>query len=221
MEENPEVIIVLFRTTNKKNTNKKNKLPSINPINTLKSLRSDDCTVLTYADRLTEGQKEVKALSSIFRQTEAHGNAETFLEILEASLEFDPEQIVYFLEDDYLHRPGWSKIIKEGLEIADYVSLYDHPDKYGKGPESLMYTKSTHWKFTVSTTMTFATKVKTLVYDKPIFDQLVVTGNPPDHQLFSILTQKLHRRLATPIPGYATHGEVDLLSPCIDWDEII
>jgi outer membrane scaffolding protein for murein synthesis (MipA/OmpV family) len=62
------------------------------------------------------------------------------------------------------------------LELgASFVSLYDHPDKYlppsqggnpyceGGAEDTRVYlTKSTHWKITNSTTMTFAATVSTL-----------------------------------------------------------
>lgn len=42
-----------------------------------------------------------------------------------------PDTFVYFLENDYLHRPEALKVLMEGFGTgADYVSLYDHPDKY-------------------------------------------------------------------------------------------
>ena len=40
---------------------------------------------------------------------------------------------VYFVENDYIHRPDSLKILLEGLEIAEYVTLYDHLDKYING----------------------------------------------------------------------------------------
>ena len=43
------------------------------------------------------------------------------------------DDCVYFLEDDYIHRSTALTVLKEGLERAHYVSLYDHPDKYIPG----------------------------------------------------------------------------------------
>ena len=37
----------------------------------------------------------------------------------------------YFVENDYLHHSNARNILLEGFTVgADYVSLYDHPDKY-------------------------------------------------------------------------------------------
>ena len=46
---------------------------------------------------------------------------------------------VYFVEDDYLHHPRSYEILIEGLELgADYITLYDHPDKYFDGGNPLI-----------------------------------------------------------------------------------
>ena len=59
-----------------------------------------------------------------------HG-AGTFNIALDKALKFDDEEIVYFLENDYLHLQNSQNAIIEGLTFADYTTLYDHPDKYG------------------------------------------------------------------------------------------
>jgi len=59
-----------------------------------------------------------------------HG-AGTFNLALDEALEYSDDDIVYFIENDYLHKPESVKILKEGFELgASFVALYDHPDKY-------------------------------------------------------------------------------------------
>jgi hypothetical protein len=134
----------------------------------------------------------------------------------------------------------------EGLQIADYVTLYDHPDKYidGINPQvknggentKVFLTSSSHWKFTNSTTMTFASKVSTLRRDALLFKLFTVgivkknipflkilrtKRTPRDYRIFSYLIKFKSRRLISPIPGYSTHGESKYMSPLIDWDKYI
>jgi hypothetical protein len=129
-----------------------------------------------------------------------------------------------------LHKLNSEDILKEGFDIgADYVSLYDHPDKYidGANPfvESggeitrVMLSKSCHWKLTNSTTMTFAAKVKTLKEDEEILRSFTNGTHPHDFQMFLALRDK-GRSLITPIPGYATHGETQWLSPLTNWKQL-
>ena len=145
---------------------------------------------------------------------------------------FPKDEIVYFVEDDYLHRSGFIQILKEGMEIADYVTLYDHPDKYldadkggnayvaGGGEVTRVYrTKSTHWKLTNSTTMTFATTVKTLEEDWDVWEKATETSHPNDFGAFIELAHK-QRHLVSPIPAYSTHCEIAWGSPGIDWKEL-
>lgn len=136
------------------------------------------------------------------------------------------DDIIYFVEDDYMHLPGSIEILREGLNTlsADYLTLYDHADKYMPGyyeryargfPIQLFHTKSTHWRTTPSTTNTYAMKFKTLKKDIDIH----ITYTYTDHQKFLILWNK-GSSLISPIPGYSTHSEVGLLSPVISWHKV-
>lgn len=96
------------------------------------------------------------------------GNMGAFKLARDLALEYNDDEIAYLVEDDYLHSPRSPKVIREGLSLADYVSLYDHPEKYGKnghfvsgGGEvsRVVVTASAHWKYTTHTTLTFAGRV--------------------------------------------------------------
>jgi len=159
-----------------------------------------------------------------------HG-AGTFNLALTEALQYDENEIVYFIENDYLHKPNSFEILLEGFKLgADYISLYDHPDKYmnnGGNPyieyggevTRVMLSESCHWKLTNSTTMTFAAKVKTLYEDEEILREWTNTTHPNDFQMFLALRNK-NKALITPIPGYATHGETAWLSPLTNWNDI-
>jgi hypothetical protein len=165
-------------------------------------------------------------------QSVGHG-AGTFNIALDKALTYNDDDIVYFIENDYLHKPDSANIIREGFELgASFVALYDHPDKYldpGKGgnpycaggaEDTRVYlTDSCHWKITNSTTMTFAAKVSTLKRIEPILRKHTSGTHPDDFQMFLELRQQ-GELLITPIPGYATHGETAWLSPLTDWSKI-
>lgn len=228
MAQDTGKITVLYRMAEHdvKNT-QKTKPAWINNISCLRNFVDnigENVDIIVFGDRLEKATTDqIDDLNVDLRETTAHGNNETFLEVLDYALEnLSGDDIVYFVEDDYLHRPGAGGLIREGLKRADYVSLYDHPDKYDGRQTRLFLTDSAHWQYTVSTTMTFATKVKTLAFDEKIIRMCTNTdnGNPADHWLFSTLTGQYQRRLATPIPGYATHGETNFLSPTIEWSRL-
>lgn len=158
-----------------------------------------------------------------------HG-AGTFNLALDIALRFDDETIVYFVENDYLHKEGSDKVLVEGMQIGyNYVALYDHPDKYMNGANPfvedggevtrVMLSKSCHWKITNSTTMTFAAQVKTLREDESILREYTSGSYPRDFEMFLALRDKGHG-LITPIPGYATHGELAWLTPLTNWSKI-
>lgn len=162
-----------------------------------------------------------------------HG-AGTFNLALDEAFQSPDDKIIYFIENDYLHKPNSPNIIKEGFDLgASFVSLYDHPDKYispsdggnpycdGGAEDTRVYlTNSCHWKITNSTTMTFASKVSTLKRTEPILRKWTNIGHyPQDFKMFLELRDN-NELLITPIPGYSTHGETAWLSPLTNWNEI-
>ncbi|SDH61649.1 hypothetical protein [Propionivibrio dicarboxylicus] len=125
------------------------------------------------------------------------------------------DDIVYVLENDYLHAHGW---VDEVFELSnskikfDYISLYDHPDRY-KMPNNykkstIFVTNTRHWVSAPSTCGTFLFKKSVFNRD---FKYLYSTKN--DHQMFKRLTVKLKRVLLTPIPGLAVHCMSEHLDP--------
>jgi hypothetical protein len=157
--------------------------------------------------------------------------AQSFLNLLNYIIEqkYNDEDIIYFLEDDYLHKPGWVDIMLEGFEHieADYYTLYDHPNKYWNGmwdkfPSYILTTPSTHWRTAVSTTNTYACKFKTLKKHFDIHVQYcdLVEKWVKDHNKFTHLWNS-GSNLVSCIPGYSTHVEDGMLSPIINWENIL
>jgi hypothetical protein len=158
------------------------------------------------------------------------GNAGALKMSLEMAMELPDNDIVYLVEDDFLHMPGSKELILEALEKVDYVSLYDHKDKYIVGPNphvtnlgepsKVFLTKGSHWKLTNSTVQTFATKVRTLKEDKDILWEYNFQGETPDSFRTFIELGSKGRRIASSIPGKATHCHAPWESPLIDWEAV-
>jgi len=169
-------------------------------------------------------------------------NGASFRLQLELTKQIDQDEVVVFQEDDYLFKSHRSDcdtkkknntITLEGLDRADYISLYDHPDKYisptlggnpaitddGVEKTGVFLTQSSHWKYTNSTTLSFAAKAKTILEDTPIWMQYCAGNHPNDYQAFLALKRR-GRKVATPIPGLSTHAEISWLSPLHDWSYI-
>ena len=215
----------------------KDKPEYITKINCLKNALThfDENDFTLIADGVSEEFKsEIRSVynGKIENVNIGHG-AGTFNIALNGIEGLDINEIVYFLEDDYLHKEGSQKILESGFELGmDYVTLYDHPDKYlnpieggnpyceGRAEFTRVYLgEYSHWKLTNSTTMTFAAKVKTLKEDEGILRQWTAGEHPHDFQMFGDL-QKKGRRLVSSIPGYATHGETRWLTPLTNWEKI-
>jgi len=193
-----------------------------------------DWTIL--ADNISEETRTMikKYISEKFiRDVSVGHGAGTFNLALDEALGYDDETVIYFIENDYLHKPNAGKIIVEGLQLgASFVSLYDHPDKYlppsqggnpyceGGAEDTRVYlTQSTHWKITNSTTMTFAATVSTLKRTEETLRKYTQGSYPEDFKMFLDLREQ-GELLITSIPGYSTHGETAWLTPLIDWSQI-
>lgn len=143
-----------------------------------------------------------------------NGNAGSLIFTIEKSiLECEKHELVYFCEDDYLHLSQAPQLLREGIKHSDYVSLYDHPDKYtrkynGGEISKVIKTASSHWRYTASTCMTFGTKVGRLEQDLDIWKEFTSGNHPHDHNIFTKLAKEKNRRLAVCIPGVACHTDL-------------
>ncbi len=188
------------------------------------------------ADNTSEStNKDILNISqntSIDHVSVGHG-AGTFNLALDYALTLDDNDIVYFLENDYIHRKGSYQALIAAMNHLQpsFLSLYDHPDKYldpslggnkyceGGAEDTRVYLAgNVHWKITNSTTMTFATTVATLKRVEPILRKWTNTNHPHDFEMFMELREQ-NEILITPIPGYSTHGETQWLSPSINWSK--
>jgi len=157
-------------------------------------------------------------------------DARSFLNVVNYITEQNHEDndIIYFLEDDYLHTNNWVDILKEGFTqiSADYITLYDHQDKYFLPMYDVLMSKiiatsNTHWRTTPSTTNTYACKYSTLIKHLDIHREYcdLDRGFTRDHDKFTRLWNE-GSNLISCIPGCSTHVETEFLSPVIKWDKI-
>ena len=156
---------------------------------------------------------------------------DSFLETLNTiqSQNFDDEQIIYLLEDDYIHRSGWCDIMLEGFNLkSDYLTLYDFDRMSQEYSCKIFTTPSSHWREVPVTTNTFACKYKTLIEDMKIHQKYSINGVKEQEGFhFSRDYDKfweLHRQkryLISPMPGWSTHCDKNAISPVIDWKKIM
>jgi len=141
---------------------------------------------------------------------------------------------LYLVEDDFLHRAGAGEVLADMIELAgpgDYLTLYDHPDKYlltghgtYPGRPGLGYVEVSHlchWRTTISTVATFAVSAATLCADREIWEKWSSDdfGRPVDSHAFRELSTVKHHHVWSSIPGFATHCENRYLTPLWDWEK--
>lgn len=190
---------------------------------------NDDMTILldgTSLDTFAMVDQVTSRLNVQLVNITAGSSEKSFRAALNAAIDGSLDDTpVYLVEDDYLHLPDSRKVLLEGLALADYVTLYDAPDKYGNGREAwcrVMLTPSSHWKGVISTTGTFASTVGVLKRDLDIWQYFTdgTHGTAWDHAAFSNLIGEKGHSLISPIPGLATHAERAWLAPRVDWERV-
>jgi hypothetical protein len=186
------------------------------------------------SDELLDNIKKYIPINNIIVVKIGNG-AGTFNKALDIALTFDDTEIIYFVENDYLHKENSPNIIKDIFNLgAHYATLYLHPDKFiapisGGNPEvdddggyltKIYKGEFEYYALFNSTTMTFASTVKTLKDDNEILRKWTSTSHPYDYQMFLELRDK-GKALMTPLNTYSTHGEVAWLSNFVNWENEI
>lgn len=160
-------------------------------------------------------------------QVSIGSGAGTFNYALDKALNWPDNEIVYFVENDYVHLKNSPVIITDILKRgASYATLYVHPDKfipphYGGNPEvdedggymTKVYRGETEmYAMFNSTTMTFASTVETLRADESILREYTTGTYPRDYEMFLAL-RSTGKALMCPLNTYSTHGETAWLAP--------
>ena len=170
-------------------------------------------------------------------KTEFKSGALSFLYAVELAIRtFNDNEIVYLVEDDYIHRKNCDLVIEDAFNNPEinYVTAYDHPDKYinpsnggnpyvqnGAEMSKVFVGTYAHYKITNSTTMTFACRVNTLKLHYEIFQKHCHTGYPHDFEMFIDLYKNNNICLVSSIPAFSTHCESAVMSPLINWENEI
>jgi hypothetical protein len=126
------------------------------------------------------------------------------------------DDILMFVEDDYLWREGIGKYFISAIKELGIVSPYDNPDFYISEPyrsrkEDIKLINNWHWRTIQSTPMTFGITRDKFLLNRKLFDY----HGPNDGSLW----QEIPDKLWCPIPSFATHFVNNLMAPSVDWSK--
>jgi hypothetical protein len=141
--------------------------------------------------------------------------------------DYGPNDLIYTLENDYLHDYGWLNAVEDLLNSDihfHYLSLYDHADKYrftkadnglyNRLKSKIYVTSTRHWRTTPSTCFSFISKATILKKDLSYFKRY------RDEHVQKFLRLIKGRILVSPIPSFSTHCMDQYLAPLVDWESI-
>lgn len=209
----------------------------MNLVNTLANDQDFKHHILFDGDMTGHFLKEYSSLDNLVILKSGSG-ARSFVDSVEYAINISKEgDYIYFLEDDYLHQPGWTDIVKEGTTLGPntYFTLYDCPDKYPSKIKEIddtyqqMYTNlvskiittdSVHWRTVPSTTDTFIMPREALIkYKQGIVHFSSIAAHSLDNDR-SLWLGRCGLQLWSCIPGYSAHITSYYEAPTIDWEKI-
>ena len=202
--------------------------------NCIKEFGKENITIL--GDRLNQETKDfVNSLDLKLIEVDNGNGSGTFRDALDLAIKENKDNdLIYLLEDDFLHKPKSKDYLIEGLiNYNAYITLYDHPDKYINKEEGgnpfiedkgevtrLIKTESLHWKITNSTVMSFAAKVSRLKEDYDLLMKYSSNNITDSFRFFTELSQTKGTPVLSSVPGFSTHCEAAWLSPLTDWEKV-
>jgi hypothetical protein len=146
------------------------------------------------------------------------GNEGTFYTQTDIAIRYLDEEVVLYLEDDYLWRPDTLDSLEKACQILGFVSPYDHPAHYLEERFDKRYLTALvdgiTYKTSPSNTLTFAAPAKLI---KKHSETLKAYGIG-DHEMFQKIIAE--DNLWNPCYSFATHLVQDCLSPNVDWDMV-
>lgn len=149
---------------------------------------------------------------------------EMFRVAKELSEDMKEDDLFYFMENDYLHVEGWVDKVKELFSTfngLNYVTLYDHNDKYTwmhlyeNLTSKIFATETHHWRTVPNTCGTYLVNKKIFLEDYD--SRTTIEG---DANYWAWLAENKDRFIISALPGLSTHCMETLLSPTIDWKKI-
>ena len=232
---------VIYRATG--GDNRKNRPPMYSKMRCLLSLlraydRVRDVSTLTFLNDgpMPDDRRQIEQAWGEIVDLPGLGNSPSYRVALERAILLPESSIVYFAEDDYLYTEAAFEALLSAFDeipAADYVTLYDHVDRYKRTDDSrgglsrVFIGGGRHWRTVESTCMTFGARVSRLKQDAWI-QRFATRSRTPKDRILWRLTQgqkwffwKFPKRsLLGAMPALATHMERDMLAPNVDWAQV-
>ena len=130
---------------------------------------SCDLIVIQDGPEQSEALPVLKPVTGKTITTAGLGNAASLqvaFRFVNSRTDWSDEDLVYFVEDDYLHTPSAISRLGDAWHLPKsvcYLTLYEHPNAYARGgpnvKELIHLGPGGHWRTITSTCMTFAARL--------------------------------------------------------------
>jgi hypothetical protein len=206
--------------------------------------------ITILGDRLSDEMKDFFQSYPVTLLNEELGNDKSIRRQIEIALESDPNDWIYFVEDDYLHTPNAFKWIDDfivnrksymstkrlarqlrfiRLRIDDkplVIHTPDYPDRYKSKYlrfSLLFISKYCHWRQVTNTTFTYLMQGTTVRKYKEILLRSSIGADDGylSRKLFAGFRFGGKALCVSPIPGVSTHMHDEVMTPLVDWEKMI
>lgn len=158
-----------------------------------------------------------------------NSNAKSLEACLDLASGLPVTDIIYFLEDDYLHTDDAVPVLVEGFRVAEQfnksniISPYLHTDRFvrtddiDRGLTHMFLGNLRYWRTAESTTCTWAIKQDTYLNDN-IYQKALKYGLN-DREFFRAIRSE-GTILFNPLHAASTHCHEPFMSPFVDWSNV-
>lgn len=148
------------------------------------------------------------------------GNEGTFKAQTQYTTSLNDDEIVLYLEDDYIWRPDTLDSLEEAVKTLGFVSPYDHPAHYLEPRFDKIYETALIGNLTYRTapsnTLTFAAPVRLIKKHEATLQGHGIN----DHEMFQTIIAS-GDKLWNPCYSMATHLVEGCEAPNVRWQDVI
>jgi hypothetical protein len=185
--------------------------------------KNNVCVYVLYdSDKEDDFSHFIQSFPNIgFNFINCKSNLNSYLSCLELAEKLDSKYI-YFLEDDYLHRPGAYNAAINGMNNFDLFTLFTHNHRWSRPQEDIDFGHTFNFRLGNDIWRSIESCCLTYFIKRDLFNKIkthLKFFELNDREMFKALYRS-NVRLFSPIYSYATHCVKNDMDVMVNWEEV-